>query len=288
MTVIATLEEYQCCHQEAILFFGSELTLLKEAVNHISDERIEKVVLLLISCGQTGAAILQLANQIDTFTNESVMLARSFIEKTLNFCYASVCDDGEYQAFLLHPVYKHFHNLTHPKLGDDLIDIENIFLQRKIKQEKLKTLPIVQKALRLFSESNPNLNWTKKSLNQRLQVIEERGRLLDVFFTISKLDYYSDASETLHGSLYGCTYNVGTFDQEFDSTKTDELNKKLYKNNTCVLLHLGMLIHECLTMVSYSNPIEDIWQSSYKNRRHALNLLFPVETQKNINSSEIA
>lgn len=43
-----------------------------------------------------------------------------------------------------------------------------------------------------------------------------------------------------------------------------------------MLLHLGMLVHESLTLINYSNNIEAIWEGSYNNRGKALNLLFHV------------
>lgn len=115
---------------------------------------------------------------------------------------------------------------------------------RKKKQEELKKFPIVQEALAIFSETKSSLNWTKKTLSQRIAVIQEWGKLLDVFFSINKIQYYTDASEALHGSLYGCTYNVGIFYSDFDHTKREEIDKKLYKDSACILLHLGMLVHE--------------------------------------------
>lgn len=280
MSTTHSLDDLKRYHNEATQFFGSELMLLKEVIPKIADERLAKAALLLISCGQTGAALLQLANQTDTFTSESVMLARAFMEKITNFCYVSICDEKEYRAFILHPIYKHYHNVALPKMEDDSdFPIENA-AARKEKQEKLKKVPIVQEALTMFSETKTHLNWTKKTLSQRIDVIAERGKLLDVFFTINKIQYYSNASETLHGSLYGCTYHIGVFDPEFDHTKKEQLDKKLYKDSTCILLHLGMLIHESFTLISYSNDIKDIWEYSYKNRGQALNLLFFVLERK--------
>jgi len=120
------------------------------------------------------------------------------------------------------------------------------------------------------------LNWTKKSLNQRIEAIEKWGKMFDVFFTLNKLQYYSDASEALHGSLYGCTYELGVLEHDFDYTKENELNKKLYKDSTCVLLHLGMLTHESFTLISYTSDIKTIWNYSYNNRKNALNLLYHI------------
>lgn len=161
--------------------------LLKEAIPKITDDRLGKAAVLLVSCGQTGAALLQLANQTEMFTSESVMLARSFMEKVTNFCSAGICDEKEYWAFILHPIYRHYHNEGLPKIEDDLDLINENAAARKEKQEKLKKIPIVQEALTIFSETKSNLTWTKKTLNQRIEVIEKWGRLMDVFFTINKI-----------------------------------------------------------------------------------------------------
>lgn len=285
MSTTHSLDDLKRYHHEATQFFASELILLKEAIPKIVDDKLAKAALLLISCGQTGAALLQLANQTDTFTSESIMLARAFMEKITNFCYVGVCDEKEFRAFLLHPVYKYYHNVGLPKMEDNLdfktpVDymdsVNKNLAARKEKQDKLKKIPIVQEALTMFSETKTHLNWTKKTLGQKIDVIAEWGKLIDAFFTINKFQYYSDASEILHGSLYGCTYHIGVFDPEFDHTKEEELSKKLYKDSTCILLHLGMLIHESLTLISYSNDIKDIWKYSYDNRGMALNLLFFV------------
>lgn len=275
-----SLSQLKHYHSEATQFFASQLSLIRKVIPHITDDKLSKAVILLVSNEQTGAALLQLSIQTDMFTAESMMLARSFIEKAINFCYVSICDEEEYRAFLLHPVYKYYHLTGMPNLMESWNFEEEEVQLRKKKQETLKQNPIVQEALDVFSETNPRLNWTKKTLNQRITAIEEWGKLLDVFFTLAKLQYYSDTSEALHGSLYGCTYGTGVFDPEFDHTNNEGLDKKLYKDSACILLHLGMLIHECLTLISYSNKIEDLWDHSYKNRNMALNLLFHVLEKK--------
>jgi len=286
MTTIHSLENLKHYHNEAIQFFGSELMLLKEAIPEITNERLSKAAILLIRCGQTGEALLQLSTQVDTHTTNAAMLARSFMETITNFCYVGVCDEKEYRAFILHPIYKHYHNVGIPKMEDhlDLDRIEKSALEfdimRKEKQEKLKKVPIVREALTTFSETKKNLRWTKKNLEQRITTLEKWGKFMDCIFTLNKFEYYSDASEALHGSLYGCTYSVGAFDSEFGHTSEEELNKKLYKDNTCMLLHLGTLIHESLTLISYSDNIDEIYGHSYNNRTAALNLLFHVIGKK--------
>lgn len=286
MTTTYSLEDLKHYHSEAIQFFGSELMLLKDTIPMIKDSRLSKAATLLVGCGQTGAALLQLALQVDVHSREVAMLARSFMETITNFCYVGVCDEKEYRAFILHPVYKYYHNVGIPKMEEhlDLDRIEESALEfdtkRKEKQKNFKKIPLVQEALTIFSETKMNLKWTKKNLEQRIEVLEKWGKFMDCIFTLNKLEYYSDASEALHGSLYGCTYGIGIFDPEFDHTSEEELNKKLYKDNTCMLLHLGILIHESLTLISYSDSIDEIYGHSYKNRTAALNLLFHVIEKK--------
>ena len=120
-----SLEDLKHYHREAKNFFAAELMMLKEVIPKITDERQTKAALLLISCTQTGAALLQLANQTDSFTTESIMLSRAFMEKITNFCYVSICDEKEYRAFILHPIYKHYHYVGSIKRKDD-IDFESL------------------------------------------------------------------------------------------------------------------------------------------------------------------
>lgn len=277
-----SLENLKLYHQQATDFFATELMMLNDVIKQITDERQSKASLLLVSCTQTGAALLQLANQTDYFTSESIMLSRAFMEKITNFCYVNICDESEYRAFLLHPIYKHYHYVGSIKLDED-IDLSRLDDSQKLretKQQKLKSIPIVQEALEIFSDTNSRMNWTKKNLNQRIDIIKKRGKLLDVFFTLSKIQYYSDASEALHGSLYGCGYGIGAFDPEFNTHDEEELKKKLHKDSACNLLHLGMLIHETFTLINYSTDINSIWEESYYNRGLALNLQFHILERK--------
>jgi len=155
MPTTHSLDNLKRYHNEATQFFASELMLLKKAIPKITDDRLAKAAVLLISCGQTGAALLHLSNQTETFTTESVMLARSFMEKMTNFCYTGICDEKEYRAFILHPVYKHYHLVGNPKMEDDLDTLADNAAARRKKQEELKKIPVVQEALAIFSETKP-------------------------------------------------------------------------------------------------------------------------------------
>lgn len=57
----------------------------------------------------------------------------------------------------------------------------------------------------------------------------------------------------------------------------EKIKRRLYKDNACMILYLGTLIHESLTLINYSNNISEIWEYSYKNRGLALNLLSHIQ-----------
>lgn len=189
-----SLDDLKHYHNEAINFFGAELMLLKEVIPMIQHERIAKAGVLLLSCGQTGAALLQLSNQIDSFTKASAMLARAFMETITNFCYVSVCEDKEYRAFILHPIYKQYHNMGAYRIEDGFSTQTENISARKDKQERFKQSSIVKEALAMFSETKPNMNWTKTNLNQRIQVLEKWNKFLDVFFTRPSIKYINASS----------------------------------------------------------------------------------------------
>ena len=270
-----SLNDLKGYHEEAVKFFAAELYLMKEVIPQITNDRLAKAATLLMSCGQTGAVLVQIAVQADSFTTQTAMLARAFIEGMTNFCYVGLCDENEFRAFVLHPVYKHYHELGSLTMAESLgADPTLALTNRKAKQEKFKEKQIVKEALHVFSETKATINWTKKRFGERIELIEQSKKLMDVFFTINQLQYYSDASEALHGSLYGSTYTTGIFNPDFDHSNSEKLAARLHEINACTLLHLGMLIHEAFTLISYSDKIEELWDPSYRNRNLALNLLF--------------
>ena len=170
-----SLNDLRRYHNDATKFFATELMLLKESIAKIVDERLAKAAVLLISCGQTHWPSSVDKSNGYLYGRVGNAFARSFMEKMTNFCYVGVCDETEYRAFILHPVYKYYHLIGSPTIEDDLNLIAKNKAARAEKQGKLKSLPIVQEALTIFSETKDNMTWTKKTLRQRIAVIEEMG-----------------------------------------------------------------------------------------------------------------
>lgn len=72
------------------------------------------------------------------------------METITNFCYASICDEKEYRAFMLHPAYKYYHSITAPRIDDDWERIAETYAARKQKQEELKKASCYTRSLSII------------------------------------------------------------------------------------------------------------------------------------------
>jgi len=197
--------------EELRKFFWCQLTILKGLWNAKLKGRAKEVKIVLGSSCCTGWAIYELGRDYERYYAEMMMLARSFIEKIINFCYVVICDDTEYKKFLLHPLYRAYHQMEKSKYAGN-IKLSIKFLGRHF----IKNNPKVSEALRLFSESNPRLKWSNKNIDEKVALIKEKTNINIGIFLMNTLTIYSNASEALHGSLFGCSFHTGAYDPSID------------------------------------------------------------------------
>jgi len=202
------------------------------------------------------------------FYAETVMLARSFIEKMTNFCYLQVCDDEEYNKFLLHPYYRAFHNADKTKHAGE-VKIQLKFAGKS----DLKAMPVVSEALSIFSETNPRLNWSTFSLDEKVALLSARSSISPEFFLMNTLTIYSDASEALHGSLYGCALPTGKYIPGGSFGDVDAQRENILKNIALLYVQLGSLIHEMLKIFPENESVKELLIESNENHKNATALM---------------
>ncbi|MFA5643135.1 MAG: DUF5677 domain-containing protein [Candidatus Paceibacterota bacterium] len=242
-------------------YFFAELTLMKGACDSELSQRAKKVKIVIASACSTGTAIHILGEKPEYFYSEMMMLSRSFIEKLTNFCYLQVCDDFEYEKFLLHPLYRAFHNCDKFKYTPKgKIGIK--FAGR----EEMKKDPQIAKALSLFSETNPRKDWSDLGIDQKVAFISQRSKIRTEFFLLNTLTIYSNASESLHGSLYGCALATGAYAPGANLKNHIKTEKNLLKNTALIYAQLGSIIDELIKLLAESNKIEDLKEASNKNQ----------------------
>jgi hypothetical protein len=236
-------------YQSFIELFGLHIWLLYKLKKHRFNWRAKDVRLLLLSMCSTGSAILELSKKPEYFYCEIIMLARSFIEKWVNFCYLNVCDDIEFEKFLLHPLYKWYSNLELEKTAGK----HKLSLKYDTKESFKKTKNL-QRALYLFPRKN--LNWSEKSIHKKLDEVANNTNINISIFLMNTLTIYSNASEALHGSLYWCSFHTFLYEPWVNHKNPKEIQDNSFKSLTLLLAQLGSMTHE---IIKYLWVFSDIW-----------------------------
>jgi hypothetical protein len=238
--------------EELRLCFAAKLNLISAVYKGSLTGRLEETKVVGVSVRSTGGAICELSRKPDYFFAEMTMLSRSFLEKIVNLCYLLVCDDDDYKGFFLHPYYKTYHNFDKKKTAGQ----ETVFLKFSGK-DQLRNHPKIIEALQHFSADNSRLNWSKKSVDEKVVIIRDRSKIKVAFFLINTLMIYSNASEALHGTLLGCTFHIGLFEPGMDYRNIDSVKAKVFKETALLFAQLSSITAETLKLISSIQPIGD-------------------------------
>jgi hypothetical protein len=244
--------------------FLAELSLLKECyANPDLEGRAKEVRVVIASACSTGSALYSLSNTPQYFYAEMVMLARAFIEKITNFCYLQICSDKEFRKFLMHPFYKLFHNTDRGKRSGQ----KEISIKYSGRNELLNN-PKIKEALQLFSETNSKKNWSDLGIDQKVALIGQKTNIRVEFFLLNTLSIYSDASESLHGSLYGCALPTGAFVPNAEPPAIHVL-----KYTAILIDQLGSMINETIRLLSLNKNIMPIFEKSNEIQKKKIIIL---------------
>ena len=128
--------------------------------------------------------------------------------------------------------------------------------------------PELKEAVDIFTSDRgkTKTRWTSKNISSMLESISNNGGLEIGYLMLAKLWIYDDASEALHGTLYGATFHMGIFTGELASSK-DELKKTWNERFSALLLTLGTSSHTLLQGFNKLSAIENIVSDSKDNLR---------------------
>ncbi len=254
---------------DSAIYFNNQLLLLRKICESDLKGRAFEVRILLASSCTTGTTLIILGESPKHFYTEIMMLARSFLEKMVNFCYLQICSSSEFEKFLLHPWYRQYHNLNYSKsAGDTTLGVKFLGI------DSFRKLPQVKKSLEKFSEKNKKRSWSKKSVDEKVKIISQNTKMDIGFFLINTLSIYSNASESLHGSLFGCSYHTGAYDPSINRNNKSEVYENILKNLILLYAQIGSLIHVTTQLLqSKNNNIEEILNLSLKNQKSSISFL---------------
>jgi len=247
-------------------FYIKQVNLLEELYKNLdfynAIGRMSGLYLLFFSLHSTGLSIAHLAK--GKFLNESFMLARSLLEKIVNYLYLLYCDEEEYLNYLAYSKQKQFRMFNRSiNVGELKAEI------KRLDSTELQENAELQEALNKFtSKSGKEIpRWSSRSISDRLSVIEPKvGKDIGILM-LSVLGIHENASEALHGTLYGVAFNIGLWFGRTPSTP-DELSKYWNEQFSMLFLMLGTCIHTLLKVIHNEIPIDNIKAQSSENVGH--------------------
>jgi hypothetical protein len=247
-------------------FFMSQLDLLEKLykhqftkLKHLDDARVGKLYPLLFSIHHTGISISLLSSHLHT--NECYILARSFLERLIIYIFLLSCDESEYSRYLAYTKQKGYRVLNRSfVVGDSEVRLKWSGIIDLEKEPDLK------QAVDTFTSETgkPKTKWTSKRLSEMVQSIASRGKLEIGYLMFAKLWIYEDASEALHGTLYGSTFHVGTSIGKIPSSK-EELKKTWNEQFSALFLTLGTCMHTLMQAFHKVANVDDIISNSKNN-----------------------
>jgi len=126
--------------------------------------------------------------------------------------------------------------------------------------------PELKKALEMFTseKGKPKTRWTSRSLSEMLECIANKGGLEIGYLMFAILSIYDDASEVLHGTLYGSIFHIGVFTGKEPASK-NELKEGWNEQFSAIFLTLGSCIHTLICAFHKVAAVEDIQKQSTEN-----------------------
>ena len=82
---------------------------------------------------------------------------------------------------------------------------------------------------------------------------------------MNTLSFYEDASESLHGTLYGCSYHTWVYEVGIDHSDPKEILRNTERKVTLLLWQLGLFFNEVIKLLNSRIGIEELYEISSKN-----------------------
>lgn len=169
--------------------------------------------------------------------NQAYILTRAFLKRLINYCFLQIAPNHEYENFM---------DYSKNKAGRRLSRSMEVYGEVKAKLEYRKgeyELPDdVREAVEKFTSERgrEKTRWTKLGLPERAAVIEKETGKSSLFMHL--LSVYGDASEAIHGTLYGALFHFGVYDPGSTPHDQKSLDKQRFSTLSMLYLVFGSAI----------------------------------------------
>lgn len=223
------------------------------------NERVDSLYLLVFSMYDTAEAVgILIANQK---INEAYIMARALLERIVNYIFLLYCDEEDYKRYLSYTKQKSYRVLKRN------VRVGKLIAELKWKgRPSLENDPELQKAIDLFTSKRGKTltRWRGKNLLEMLDIVSQKTDIDVKPLMLGLLAIYDDASEALHGTLYGTIFQIGIFTRGSLRSKKQIIGS-VHGQLSVLLLALGACINSLTVAVNKIFPIETIREKSKEN-----------------------
>lgn len=178
---------------------------LEPAVRESRNIRVAKLYALYAAIIEDAISIRLVGD--DSRTNQAYILERALLERLINFCFLQLCTEAEFKDYLDYTLNKVARRL------DRSIEVQGEVRARIALAGGDFELPseLAGAVAKFTSErGREKTRWTNVSVPERAAVVDAKVGKTGLFMSL--LTVYADASEALHGTLYGAVFHLGAYD----------------------------------------------------------------------------
>lgn len=176
--------------------------------------------------------------------NQAYIISRALLERITNFCFLQFCTDEEFSNYVDYALNKAGRRL------DRSISAQGKERARvALNGGDFELPPEIAAAVAKFTgkKGGEHTRWSKVRLEDRAAVIEAKLGGTGLFMSL--LSIYADASEALHGTLYGAVFHLGAFDVGSVPHDQASLDRHRYGTLSSLYLMAGGAIHTLFSVL---------------------------------------
>lgn len=227
----------------------SQLVQLDGIICESNSHRVARLHALFASIIEDAISIRLLGEAARL--NQAYIISRALLERLTNFCFLQLCTEAEFSDYVDYSLNKVGRRLDRNIEANGHEEKARIALQGG----DFELPPEIAAAVAKFTSERgrEKTRWTAVSLPDRAAVVEAKLGGTGLFMSL--LMIYADASEALHGTLYGAVFHLGAYDIGAVPHDQQSLDRHRYSTLSCLYLMAGGAIDTLLSLLcKLDNP----------------------------------
>ena len=233
---------------------GRQSGIMDKIPVSVESKRLSATRPLLMGIASNAIAAIKLALQ--NFGNEVYPILRSLVERVITFYYLQACIESEFQNYIDYSAQKTYRLLSRGiKINEKAfsIGIPGGF--------DVDQFPELKKSVEKYTSPKsrkPITKWSNTSLEEKLAIIDKSGVVDISLLMIALVAVYDDGSEALHGTLYGCTFHLGSYKPGISIECPEDMSKHHRENLAMAFFLFGLLLGQMNSFVADKLGLEKL------------------------------